>query len=106
MDKSYNDSIKQKSREKLKEFIARNLYFKRPKDIRVVCFPGAEKIGEEAIEVKEIYDPLGIPRENILGLEFDKSRFERLKSANLGINLVNSLDWKFFETALLLLNPK
>src|SRR3989344_2928766 len=99
MDKTYNDPVKQKAREKLRDFIARNLSFIKPKDIHVLCFPGAEKEGEEAIEVKEVYDPLGIPRKNIVGLETDKIKFERLQRADLGIELVKASDTRFLERA-------
>lgn len=97
MSKTYQDSIKQKSREKLREFIARNLLtFMNPKDVKVVCFPGAEVEGEEAIEIKEIYDPLGIPRKNIIGLEAEAERAERLKKADLGIIVEQKMDRDFF----------
>lgn len=98
MVKSYYDPIKQKSREKLKDFITKNLLtFKKPSQTRVVCFPGAEVEGEEAIEIKEVYDYLNIPRKNIVGLEVDEKKAERLRKANLGIEVVNSLDLDFFK---------
>ena len=88
---SYNDPVKQLAREKLASFIERTLFtYKRPRDVRVLCFPGAEKIGEEALEVKEVYDKLGIPRQNITGLEYDATTAERLRAARLGINIVTS----------------
>ncbi len=72
MSKTYNDPAKQLSRQKLRDFIQKTvLSKKRAKDVRVVCFPGAEVEGEEGLEIKEIYDPLGIPRKNITGLERD-----------------------------------
>jgi hypothetical protein len=68
MVRSYNDPAKQKAREKLTEFIGKNLLnFRKPNQVRVVCFPGAEVEGEEALEIKEVYDSLGIPRKNIIG---------------------------------------
>ncbi|MEK6890442.1 MAG: hypothetical protein AABX35_04615 [Nanoarchaeota archaeon] len=95
MSKTYNDPAKQLSREKFREFIKIHTKFKKPKDIKVVCFPGAEVEGEEALEVKEIYDPLGIPRANIIGLERGKEEAERLRRANLGIRVeqVNAHDY-------------
>jgi len=48
---TYNDPAKQRSREKLLEFIKKHLSFRKPRDLRVVCFPGAEVEGEEALEV-------------------------------------------------------
>lgn len=98
MTKTYNDPVKQKTREKLEDFIRRNiLLHKKPEEIKVLCFPGAEQDGEEAIEVKEVYDKLGIKRENITGLEIEKTRYERLKKANLGIEVVFSSDIDFLE---------
>lgn len=96
MAKSYNDPVKQKARERQREFIKRNLSFRNPRDINVLCFPGAETDGEEAIEVREIYDQLGIPRKNIVGLEADREKASRLERANLGIMVENSLDLDYF----------
>lgn len=98
MVKSYDDFAKQKAREKLRDFIRRNLSFKKLSDIKVVCFPGAEEDGEEALEVKQVYDTIGIPRENIVGLECDPERADRLKKANLGIQVVIAFDYDFFKT--------
>jgi len=98
MSSTYQDPCKQKSRKKQRDFIARNLLrFKKPSDVRVVCFPGAELDGEEALEIKEIYDPLGIPRQNIVGLEADSERAERLRKADLGIVVEQIMDLDFFK---------
>lgn len=99
MSKSYNDPVKTISRDKQRDFIARHLSYKKSRDIRVLCLPGAEQEGEEALEVREVYDPLGIPRSNITGLEIDKQIYERLQKASLGIKLVNSSDIKYLEKA-------
>lgn len=99
MTKSYNDSVKQKAREKFRNFIARNLLsFKRSNQVKVVCFPGAEVEGEEALEVREVYDKLGIPRKNIVGLEYNPENAKRLKKANLGIEVVCQNALEFFKT--------
>lgn len=91
--KSYEDPIKEKSRERSRLFIKKHvLSYKPPRDVRVLCFPGAEQDGQEALEVKSIYDPLGIPRKNILGIEIDRTRYERLCRAGLGIELVHCSD--------------
>ena len=91
--KSYDDPAKRASRDKLREFIKNNLLTaRRPSEVKVLCFPGAEQDGQEAIEVKEVYDPLGIPRKNIVGLELDATRADRLKRAGLGIEVVLSKD--------------
>jgi hypothetical protein len=97
MTKSYQDPVKQKAREKLREFIKSNLLsIKRPEDVKVVCFPGAEQDGQEALEVKEVYDPLGIPRQNITGLEYLSQNAARLRRANLGIEVVESDALNYF----------
>lgn len=95
---TYNDPAKQRSREKLLDFIRKHLSFRKPKDLRVVCFPGAEIEGEEALEVREVYDRLGIPRQNITGLEQDPKNAERLRKANLGIQVVETDAYSFFST--------
>ena len=96
---TYNDPVKQVARNKLCDFIARNLLSsKSPKGITVVCFPGAEYKGEEALEVKEVYDHLGIPRKNIVGLEYDPETAQRLREANLGIEVVCADALDFFKT--------
>lgn len=97
MSKSYDDPVKAEARSKLRSFIERNS-LKRFEDLRVLCFPGAEVEGQEALEVKQIYDALGIPRGNITGLEIDPRRARRLKRAGLGINIVNSDAYSFFES--------
>lgn len=89
MVRSYDDPVKQKARDKLREFIANNLKADYRK-ARVLCFPGAEHKGEEALEVKQVYDVLGIPRANIVGLEYDAENAERLRRADLGIETVCS----------------
>lgn len=97
MVKSYDDPTKRKARDKLREFISKNST-KPIKDVKVVCFPGAEIEGEEALEVKEIYDALGIPRENIVGLEYAPESAERLKKADLGIEVICQDAYDFFKT--------
>ena len=97
MVQTYNDPVKQAAREKLSVFIRKKILpFRNPTGINVVCFPGAEIPGEEALEVKKVYDSLGIPRENIVGLEEDPVLAKRLEEANLGICVVNDLDINYF----------
>jgi len=97
MARTYNDPVKAKAREKLRDFIARNiLNRKKPKEVTVACFPGAEVDGEEALEVKQVYDALGIPRKNIIGIESNHEKAERLRRANLGIELVEADALDFF----------
>jgi hypothetical protein len=63
----------------------------------VLCFPGAEVDGEEALEVREVYDPLGVPKANVVGLECDRRKAERLRNAGLGIEVVCEEDWRYLQ---------
>ncbi len=85
MEKTYNDPVKQIARERLRAFCEKYLQ-KDPRPMEVFCFPGAEKEGQEGLELA-IYDAMGIPRHNITGVELDRTRFERLERAGLGIKL-------------------
>jgi hypothetical protein len=91
MPKSYIDPDKQLSRVMLLNFIRK--YWQKlsnyADEMRVICLPGAENEGEEALEVIEIYDQLKIPRQAIFGFEKDAKRCQRLVNANLGINVFN-----------------
>ncbi|MBN1544043.1 hypothetical protein JW898_01120 [Candidatus Woesearchaeota archaeon] len=96
MPKSYDDPVKQLSREKLRDFIVKYGFpHRKPEDTRVVCFPGAEPDGV-AIEVTEVYDKLGIPRQNIVGLELYPEKAERLRQADIGIEVVCQDAKRFF----------
>jgi hypothetical protein len=82
--KHYNtDEVKAKSRVMLREFITSELAYKRPKDIKVLCFPGID-----ACEIFEVYDPLGIPRKNIVGLEYIPEVAGELEAKQLGIQVI------------------
>ena len=78
-----NDWAKAKSRDLVRESIQRNLHFRKPRDLRVLCFPGYD-----AAEITEVYDPLGIPRSNIVGVERDAEIAAELRAKNLGITVV------------------
>src|SRR3989344_184790 len=85
IDKKYGtDWAKSKSRDLVRGMIQRNLGYKKPQDLRVLCFPG-----NEAAEIREVYDPLGIPRGNIVGVERDKDVADKIRAQNLGIQVVN-----------------
>ncbi|MBT3865833.1 hypothetical protein HOF78_01880 [Candidatus Woesearchaeota archaeon] len=83
------DWAKAKSRDLVRGMVERTLLtFRKPQDISVLCFPGID-----AAEVTEVYDPLGIPRENIVGLERDPEIAEQIEANCPGIQVVNqSLD--------------
>jgi hypothetical protein len=93
--KTYNDPVKALARDKQKEFIRRHFPKKKLEKLKVLCFPGAEAVGEEALEVREVYDELGVRRENIIGIEANKKKAQRLRDANLGIRVVEALDYDF-----------
>jgi len=86
---TYDFESKRKVRENFSKFIKRYLGHKI-KDLKVACLPG-----EEALEIFEVYDPLGIPRENIWGIERGEKEYNRLQSKNLGIHLFPGDDVDF-----------
>ena len=83
-EKHYADDwAKAKSRDLVRDVIERNLLrIRKPKDLQVLCFPGID-----ATEVFQVYDSLGIPRENITGLERDPYVAEQIERKNLGIKM-------------------
>lgn len=79
------DPAKSKSRLMFRDFIKANLApIKRADQVKVLCFPGID-----AVEVFEVYDALGIPRQNIVGLERERKVAEELERKNLGIKVVH-----------------
>jgi hypothetical protein len=84
LEKQYNqDWAKAKSRDLVKEMIARTLLrFRKPAELRVLCFPGID-----AEEVFQVYDPLGIPRENVVGVEREADIADKLEQKSLGIKI-------------------
>ncbi len=84
MEKRYStDWAKAKSRDLVKDMIERTLLkFVKPQDMRVLCFPGID-----AEEIFRVYDPLGIPRSNIVGVERDAEIADAIESKHLGIKL-------------------
>ncbi|MBX4195972.1 hypothetical protein KW805_00075 [Candidatus Pacearchaeota archaeon] len=85
-EKHYDaDWAKAKSRGLVKDMIQKTiLTFRRPQDLKVLCLPG-----RDAAEVYEVYDPLGISRYNIIGLERDRSIAEEIEGKGLGIKVIN-----------------
>src|SRR3989344_1300766 len=81
-----NDWAKSKSRELIKDMVSRTLLtFRKPHDLKVLCFPGID-----AQEVFEVYDPLNIPRQNIVGIEREPSIASELERKKLGIQVIRS----------------
>lgn len=94
---SHDNPAKNKWREAWFRFLRKNKNYLigNPKDWQVVFLPGTE-----GLEI-EVYDRLGIPRENLVGLENDIQRYEKLKKKRLGIRIpdkpMDSLDF-FLQT--------
>lgn len=83
-EKRYDtDWAKAKSRDLVKDMIGKTISkFVKPKDIRVLCFPGID-----CEEISQVYDSLGIPRGNIVGVERDAEIADAIEAKNLGIEL-------------------
>src|SRR3989344_5163602 len=83
-EKRYDtDWAKAKSRDLVKEMIERTLLtFRKPRDLRVLCFPGID-----AQEIYQVYDALEIPRENIVGVEREPKIAAALEEKELGIRI-------------------
>lgn len=86
LEKDYaNDPAKAKARDLLRGMVDRTLLrFQKPSDLYVLCFPGID-----AAEIHQVYDQLGIPRENITGIEKDPRVAQALEKKKLGIRIVN-----------------
>ena len=81
-----SDWAKSKARTLLREMIKKHsLDYKKAQNLKVLCFPGID-----AAEIFEVYDPLGIRRENIVGVEMVPKIADRLEELNLGIKVVPS----------------
>jgi len=92
---SYDDPAKRLAREKFYEFILKHLIneAKIPvKKIKVVCLETPE-----ALEIKEIYDRLRIPRANIIVIEREPSIAKKIEAQNLGVTVINCWDYEFFK---------
>ncbi|MBI5390728.1 hypothetical protein HZB02_04510 [Candidatus Woesearchaeota archaeon] len=97
MKESYaDDTMKEKTRAYLREFIGKNLSFLKPKDIHVLHLPGPEML-----EWEEVYKPLGIPAKNVTGLERDPAAYAALaeRNHNVGMQIYRTDDVSFLETA-------
>ena len=65
---------------------------KKPQELQAFCMPGID-----AVEIVQVYDRLGIPRANIVGIERDRSVYEQIRAKNLGIQLVHQTLETFLE---------
>lgn len=95
MTRSYDMRVKALCRDRLRQFIKAGFTAAQIKSARVLCFAG-----REALEIFEVYDQLGIPRQNILCLEKDSAAFEEIKGLKLGIQVRGlTLDQYFDRTS-------
>ncbi len=95
---SYDFDMKRKYHEKLKRFIAHALRKElkdstRRKKLTVACFPG-----HEGLEITRVYDSLGIPRENIVGIEGDPEIADEIARRDFGIQPFRGSDYEFLTT--------
>jgi hypothetical protein len=91
-----NDSSKQRSREcQLKMYQSA---FRRinPAHIQVVCLAGAQDPRNLALEVKHIYDLMGIPHRNITIIEWGKQEAQWLRDADSDWKVEHCSDVEYF----------
>jgi hypothetical protein len=76
MTHDWDDPVKAKSRDRLRGFVKANLIAmgKPARDAVVLCLPG-----EKALEIFQVYRELGIPDQNIFGIEIDAQVYETLQ---------------------------
>jgi hypothetical protein len=84
LEKHYStDWAKAKARDILCTSIESGLLgSKKPQDLKVLCLPGID-----ATEIVQVYDRLGIPRKNIIGLEREPRLAAQITKLDLGIEL-------------------
>ena len=90
----YDSRIKKEARNREFHFFRNHMRFlgKKAEDLRVVCLPG-----EEAWEIKEVYAPLKVPIQNIVGIERDDNKSKKLIKNHKGIDQFTGTDVEFFE---------
>jgi hypothetical protein len=72
-----NDNTKSLWRKEISKFIKKHYSKDKLRNLRVLCLPG-----HEMLEIFEIYDKLGIKRENITGIEGNYEVFKILSKKN------------------------
>ena len=82
MKATYRIKVKQACRSRLRHFIRQHFSETKLRTARVLCFPG-----REALEILEVFAPLGIPIRNIVCLEHSREVFRELRRRPLGVDL-------------------
>lgn len=83
---TYDYSAKNEVRERFKNFISEAYPSEsQRKDLSVLTL-----MGHETTELEQVWEPLGIPRENITSVENNRDAYRSLAQQNPGINLVYS----------------
>src|SRR3989344_7324064 len=99
MDKvTYDYASKRAFRQRLVNFVIRHYTRDERKGLRYLCLPGYDSFNKTSLEIQQVVDPLGIPRENVTGLERSPRIFEKLQKARIGIKLHLTTDNEFFES--------
>ena len=84
MKDSYGFNVKNKVRGKLKDFISKAY----PNESQRRNLNVLTLLGHEDHELKQVWDPLGVPRKNITTLEHNPKAYEIVQYKNFGVNLI------------------
>ncbi|MFW5746309.1 MAG: hypothetical protein ACOCWQ_02030 [Nanoarchaeota archaeon] len=89
---SYDFAAKQLYRDTYRKFLASSLAHIPASQRRVLCFPG-----HEGLEITEVYDPLGIPRANIVALEQSPDIAETIRNQFPDITVITQDAYDYFQ---------
>lgn len=92
IEKDWEEDVKKYWRYKLYRFVEQIYGSQDPEYLNVACLPG-----KNSLEVYEVYKRLGIPDDNIYGIEKDEEVAEEIKKRAPGINLYVGEDSDFFD---------
>ena len=85
MKETYSFKTKDAARNRLRGFVQSKYSSKKRENLKVVTL-----LGHEDSELKQVWDPLGVRRENIVAVERDKDVVDLVDGKKLGVNLVYS----------------
>lgn len=94
---NYDYESKRLARQKIVNFAIQNYGKKERKDLSAAFFPGYDEDLRTSLELVQVYDTIGMPRDMLVGIEKDPKIYEKLKKADLGIKLYNMSDYEFFK---------